>query len=99
MKSFDTSEGVLGTPVNGSLKVSRAATGWLCCGSPIVSIKLEVAAVAGDDAEADVEELAATPEERSENGSRSIVLESVVGWQKVLVAPIYAETDSNGARK
>jgi hypothetical protein len=72
----------------------------MCCGGPIVSTKRkEVAVVAGDDAEADVEELAATPEEGSENGSRSMVLELVIDGQEVVVAPIYAETDPNGGRK
>lgn len=78
-------------PVNGSLKVSRTVTGCLCCDDSVVSSKLEkeVAAVAGDDAEADVDELAATPEEGSENGSRSITLIPVADRQKVVVAPIY----------
>lgn len=91
MKSRATSEGALGAPVNGSLDASRAVTGCLCCDDSVVSSKLEKekAAVAGDDAEADVDELAATPEEGSENGSRSIVLIPVVGWQKIVVAPIY----------
>lgn len=48
----------------------------------------EVAAVvAGDDAEKDVEELAATPDEGSEHGNQSIVLDLVIDWQKVVVAP------------
>ena len=82
MKSRDTSEGTLGTLVKGSLKISRAVTGCLCCDDSAVSTKLEkdMAAVAGDDAEADVDELAAVPEEGLENGSRSIMLVPVAGW-------------------
>ena len=91
MKSRETSEGVLGTPVNGSLKISGASTGCSCCDDSVVSSRLgrEARAVAGDDVEAYAEELAATPEECSENCSRSIMLRLVVDWQNIVVAPVY----------
>lgn len=75
--------------MNGSLKVSRAETGCSCCDGPRASTNLkEVVVVAGDDAEVDVEELAASPEESSEHGNQSIVIRLVVDRQKVVVAPM-----------
>jgi hypothetical protein len=61
-RSWATSGGVLGTPVKGSLKSSGISTDCFRCDDLLSKLEKEVAAVVDDDAEAELEELAATLE-------------------------------------
>jgi hypothetical protein len=59
------SGGLLGTPVNGSLKYSGVSLDCLGCDGPLAELEKEVAAIVGDEAEAVAIEPAATPEKEA----------------------------------